>query len=401
MKFAKKLIPLVLLGAVVGGCSSAGGGKDKQLSQKEKAHTQWNVARGGVLYSLAKQQFEAGNLDDARKTIEQSMGLAPENVAIRLLSARISIEQGRLDVALRELDEVRVKDPQNAEAEYLTGVIYQRWQRPQEALRSYVQASEKVPSELAYVLARAEMLVSQGRNEHALDLLQGKLVYFENSGPIRDAVGQLLSQQGKHKEAVTVLRQAHILSPDDEGIREHLALAYFYAGEYRDAATLIERIVKEERFAQRADLLTVLAESQLLTDRPREARENFMVAAQLRPGDAHIWFNLAKVALQLGDTRRAEMSVRKGMALEPSGAEGQLLFGYLRLKQDKLDEALSAFRKASALDPKDTVSICMTGYVLEKQGKHADALREYGRALKLNPNEPMAQTLMAELQMND
>jgi tetratricopeptide (TPR) repeat protein len=399
MKFAKKLIPLALLGTLaVGGCQS--GGK-KELSQKEKAYNKWNDARGGVLFSLAKQQFEAGNLADARKTIDQAAGLSPENVNVRLLSARISIEQGRLDVALKELDEIRAKDPQNAEADYLTGVIYQRWQRPQEALRFYVQASEKAPSELAFVLARAEMLVAQGRNEQALDLLQGKLVYFENSGPIRDGVGQLLAAQGKHKEAVTVLRQAHILAPDDEGIREHLALAYFYAAEYRDAASLIERIVKEDRYKDRADLLTVLGESLLLTDRARDARENFMAAANLRPGDAHIWFNLGKVALELGDTRRAEMSVKKGLALEPNTAEGQLLLGYLRLKQEKLDDALAAFRSAGALDKNDTVSICMVGYVLEKQGKHADALREYGRALRLNPNEPMAATLMAGLQVNE
>lgn len=400
MKFAKKLIPLAVLGTLaVGGCSSNGG--KKELGQKEKAHNKWNDARGGVLFSLAKQQFEAGNLADARKTIDQAGGLSPENVNIRLLSARVSIEQGRLDAALRELDEIRVRDPQNAEADYLTGVIYQRWQRPHEALRFYVQASEKAPSELAFVLARAEMLVAQGRNEQALDLLQGKLVYFENSAPIRDAVGQLLAAEGKHKEAVTVLRQAHVLAPDDEGIREHLAFACFYAAEYRDAASLIERIVKEDRHKERADLLTVLGESQLLTARPREARENFMVAAQLRPGDAQIWFNLAKVALELGDTRRAEMSVKKGLALEPNTAEGQLLLGYLRLKQEKLDEALSAFRRSSTLDKNDTVSICMAGYVLEKQGRHGDALREYGRALRINPSEPMAATLMAEIQVNE
>ena len=48
-------------------------------------------------------------------------------------------------------------------------------------------ASDKAPAELPYLLARAEMLVELERSEEAMTLLQGKVVYFENSAAIRDA----------------------------------------------------------------------------------------------------------------------------------------------------------------------------------------------------------------------
>ena len=147
------------------------------------------------------------------------------------------------------------------------------------------------------------------RRPEALDLLKDKLTYFESSAAIRDAVGQLLVRDGKYDPAVPILRQANILDPDEAGIREHLALAMFYNKQYREAAFILDRIVKEERFASRADLLTALGECELQTSRPREARDHFESAAQLQPGSVSVWINLGKVALQLDDTQRAELSL--------------------------------------------------------------------------------------------
>ena len=62
--------------------------------------------------------------------------------------------------------------------------------------------------------------------------------YFEHSGAIRDAVGQLLVQAGKLPEAVAMFREASILSEDDNGIRERLAMALYQIKEYREAADL-------------------------------------------------------------------------------------------------------------------------------------------------------------------
>jgi Flp pilus assembly protein TadD len=73
------------------------------------------------------------------------------------------------------------------------------------------------------------------------------------------------------------------------------------------------------------------------------------------------------------------------------------MLGFVRLKQDKLLDALSAFRRASTMDPSDPVSLCMIGYVLEKSGKPQQAAQYYGRALKLKPDDELAAKLMASV----
>ncbi len=347
--------------------------------QKEAAKKEWNQARANVLFSLARDQYATGNFDKSRQTVDEAIGMDPQNVGLRILSAKLHIEQGRLESAEGELRLARTVAPKNAEADYLSGVIYQRWQKPEAAYGHYKAASDKAPGELAYVMAKAEMLVDMDQPGEALTLLQGKVTYFEHSAAIRDAVGQLLVQQRKYKEAVDVLRQASILATDDMTIREHLALAMFYAGQYRESADALARLTKKEPFSERADLMAALGESQMQLGRYREARSSLETATQLDPGSAEALLSLAKAALQLNDMRRAEASLKKSLAIAPDNSEAHLMLGYMRLRQNNLTDALPAFKKASALDQGDTVSLCMVGYALERMGKPEQAVSTTAR----------------------
>jgi tetratricopeptide (TPR) repeat protein len=388
---------VVMAAALMMGCASGKG--PKEPTAKETMHTQWNNARAGVLFNLAKQQFESGNLDDARKSLNDALSLAPENAAIHILSARVSIERGNLELAERELQAARTLDEKNGEADYYSGIIYQRWQRPETALEMYEKAAAKAPAELAYMLARAEMLVDLNRQDQALDLLKDKLGYFDNSAPLRDAVGQLLMRKGQYAEASGVLRQAAVMAPDEANVREHLAVALYQAKEYSEAAALLEKMMREEGFAKRGDLVTALGECQLMLNRPREARDSFETASALEPGAVSSWLNLAKAAMAINDPARAEMSLRKALSMDGQSPEAQVMLGYLRLKQDRLEESLAAFRKAASLDAKDPVAVCMSGYVLEKQGKPAEAAALYAAALKIRPNDELASALLAKVQV--
>lgn len=383
------------LALAAAGCESA----NKKNSRE--AQGRWNRARANVLLSLAKDQYKAGSFDKCRKTVTDAMKMDPTHAEIRVLSARLAIEQGQLELAERELEAARKFAPNNPEGYYLAGVIHQRWQKPERAYEFYTAASDKAPAELSYLLARAEMLVDLKRSGEAMELLQGKVVYFENSAAIRDAVGQLLMQERRYREAVEMFRQASVLEEQELGFKERLGLALFYDKQYEDAADVLSKLVAKEGYGQRADLLAALGESQLHLNRAREARQTFETATQHDPSNAKAWLGLARAAMDTKDTRRAELALRKAQTLDATSAEAHLLVGYLRLRQERMKEALAAFQKASALDEKETVSVCMIGYVYEKTGRSDLAMKYYGKALKLKPNDQLASKLMAGVDLND
>ena len=396
-------IRTVLLAATLVGLAagSTGCGNKKKETNKQQAGARWNSARASVLLTLAKDQYAAGNFDKCRKTLDDALKLEPESPQLHLLSAKLSMEQGQLELAERGLMLVREKMPNDPEPYYLSGVVYQRWQKPERAYEFYKQAGEKSPAEIGYLMAEAETLVTLDRSAEALKLLQGKVAYFENSAAVRDMIGQLLCQAKRYKEASDVLRQASVLSADDVSIRERLAMALYHGKQYREAADVLGRLAADDRYATRSDVLSALGQCQLENGRPREARTTFERVVELEPASAHAYLGLGRAALESNDLKRAEISLRKALSLDAKRSETHLMMGYVRLRQDRLKEALAAFQKANGLDSRDTVALCMVGYVYEKTGRGDLAMQYYGRALKLKPTDELASRLMAGVSLND
>lgn len=397
MSLRINLSVVVLAAAVfVGGCAGTGD-KDKN-GDKNAATAQWRAARASVLITLARDQFSSGNFDEARNTMTDAIKLLPDNAELRTLSGRIAFEQGDLELAESELRHAQKSDPKFAPADYYLGVIMQRWQRYPDALALYTAASEKAPNDVAYVLARSETLIALDRDQESLAVLNQAMKKFENSAEVRSSIAQLLMRQRKFPEAAEMMRQAVMLAPDDETLREHLAMCYFRAERYEEAVEAFQRLLRIEKLKDRSDLHTRLGECYLALGRPMDARGAFEAASVLEPGNVGFQLNLAKSALESGDLRRAEITVRKALALAPTDAQANLLMGYVRMEQSKLPEALAAFRRAAVADSRDPTPLCMAGVVLEKLGRREEAMQQYAKALTIKPNDELAKSLMNQIE---
>ena len=392
----KRAITILLLVAAAG-CQSS----NPRPTQSEAAQKQWSQARAGVLGTLASDQYRNGNFDKCQATLDEALRLTPQDANLHILAARLAIEQGSLESAEKHLEEAKKFAPTNPEADYLTGVVLQRWQQPQQAYEAYDAAVKKNPEELSYLMAKAEMLVALNRPTEALELLQAKVVYFEHSAAIRDAVGQLLVEQGRYSEGVATLRQASILASDDQTIREHLALGLYYAKQYADATDVLAALLKDPSYAKRADLFAALGQCQCQSGRLPEARQSLETAIELDPNCAGYWLSLGRVALQVNDLARAENAAGRALKIEADNGEAQCLLGYVRMREGKFAQALPAFAAACRIDPADTVSLCMQGYVLEKMGRRPEAAPFYEQALKIKPKDPLASQLLASDELQD
>jgi tetratricopeptide (TPR) repeat protein len=391
----RKVCLWIFLAGALAGCSS------QTATPKAQVVKQWNDARSGVLLGLARDQYQNGVFDKSRQTIDEAIKLSPDSEPAHILSARLYVEAGQLEAAERELMAARQLNPSDAEADYLSGVVYQRWQQPERALEFYQHACDKSPAELAYVMAKAETLVAMGRRADALAMLQERVAYFEHSGAIRDEVGLLLIQEKRYDEAVQMLRRASILANDDQNIREHLAMALFYDRQYQDSAEILSALMQDEKNAQRADLLATLGECQLQIGRPGEAVQNLQQAAALLPRSAGVWLSLAKADVQIGALRPADIALAHSLAQDSNDGEAWLLLGYLRLRQSRNADALDAFCHASERDPQDTVSLCMVGVALQKLGRNSEAVACFQKALNIDPKDELATQLMARLDLHE
>jgi tetratricopeptide (TPR) repeat protein len=382
----------ILAVAILAGCSNT-----KEPTAKETAMKNWNDARATVMVGLASDQYQNANFDKSRATIDQALSMAPQNAAAHILSAKLYIETGSLEAAERELALARKCDPNSAEADYLLGIVYQRWQQPQLALEFYQYACDKAPAELAYVMAKAEMQVAMGRRDEALAMLQAKAAYFEHSGEIRDEIGLLLQQENRRAEAVEMFRHAEVLAGDDLTIKEHLAMALFHDGQYAEAGSILTDLLTNAKYDHRVDLLEVLGECQLQTGHAGDAVQSFQAASDLKPDTGGAWHSLARAELQIGNLRRAEFALRKCLSIDDEDADGHMMMGYAQLRLGEFAAGYSSFARASELNPKDTTSLCMMGLALDRMGRNREAAECYRRALRIAPGDDLASRLLARL----
>jgi Flp pilus assembly protein TadD len=388
MRFSFVIFAVVLAAAV--GCQN-------KSDQKAEAQEHWNNTRATILMGVAQDQYKAQDFDKCLETVGKALRMAPNSPQLHALAAKVQIEQGHLELAEKELELARKFGPAEPEPYYLSGVIYQRWQKPQTALEFYRQAGQRAPAELSYVLAEGEMLVALERIPEALTLLQSKVAYFENSGTIRDAVGQLLAQSGRYPEAIRMYRQASVLAEKDDGIRERLAMAYYYNKQYRECAEVLTRLTPTEAFAKRVDLLQLQGECQMRVGDARGAVRSLNAATELNAYSAPLWQLLGRAILDTGDLKRAEYALRRSLGVDASISETHLLMGYVQLRGNKYDAALKSFKTASTLDTSDTTALCMVGYTLSKMGREREAAGYYAQALRVRPGDDMASELMAQI----
>lgn len=384
---AAAILATALAGLLVG-CAN-------HKSSKQAAAEQWGRTRATVLLSLANDQFRAGNLDKCGQTVDQALAMDPTSVELHLLKARLQIEDGQLESALNTLVTAKSIAEMNAEVDYLQGVVHQRWQKPQQALEAYSAAARKNPNDIAYLMAQAEMLVSMDRQPEALELLQARVVYFEHSAAIRDAIAQLYEQAGEPIKAVEYYRQASILDSDDQGIRERLALAHFRGGDYAEAHSQVSRLLRLPEYEKRADVMIIAGECASKLGMFLDARRRFEAAANINANSEDAWLGVARTSIRLNDIRRAEVAANRAVALKPGSAEAQLTQGYVRLRQGRFDDAVASFSRAIASDESDTLGMCMIGLAMQKQGQVREASQWFQSALSANPDDELARRLLA------
>lgn len=367
-----------------------------QKSQKQAAAEQWGRTRATVLLSLANDQFRSGNLDKSADTVNQAMAMDPTSVELHVLKARLEIEKGHLESAIRTIATARAISPENAEADYLLGVVHQRWQKPQEALDAYSAAARKKPDDIAYLMAQAEMLVTMDRQSEALDLLLARVVYFEHSAAIRDAIGQLYGQTGDPVKAIEYFRQASVLDSDDRSIRERFAIALFRSGQYAEAQSQFMRLLRDPESKDRVDLLVAAAKCEWELNMFIESRKHFEAAANAESTNPEAWLGVARTSIKLNDVRRAEVASQRAVMLRPESSEALLTQGYVKLRQGRFGDAADSFRRAAAADVTDSLSLCMLGVAMQKQGKEDLAKQWFESALSRNPADELALQLLAD-----
>ncbi len=232
------LVVAALVAVTITGCAKQKN-RDKWVGD---ANSRWQTLRSTALLEMARDQFDAGALDQAEKTVTDAAAIDASNPQLHLMAGRISLERGQLERAYRLFEISAELDNQEPETFYYQGVVLQRWHQYDAALTAYQASYDLDKDNPARMLAVAETLVALDRPREAITLLEDKKYYFDQNAGLRTMLGHLYRMQKEPRLSVENFRQATMLSPENMRLQEELALAQISAGTHADAAATLRAV---------------------------------------------------------------------------------------------------------------------------------------------------------------
>lgn len=385
---AAALVSAAVLAAATG-CETQGAHK----TLKEEQYAKWNAARIGVLYQLAKQQYEVGDFDKCRDTLKQAFAHNAPHAGVHILAAKVDLEKGTLEPASEHLKQAMVISPAEPEAYYLMGVVYQRWQNLERAAEFYQKAWERKATDPLYLLAVVETMIARGMTGDAEALLQEKLEYFEQSAAIRAALGKLALLRGDADAAAAYLQQATLLSPEDHALKLNYAEALTIAGKHAAALPVLESLSKDERINDKTMILSLLGHTYMNLHRPRDARTCFAQITREVPHDNLAWLNLGKATMQLEDYPQVVSVARRVLKADAKNVQALLLMAVAQDKLKQTAEAAATLAQARALAPNHPTVLCLLGLQAQAKGEAEAAAAFFRQAAESAPDDPWAREL--------
>jgi Tfp pilus assembly protein PilF len=392
----KTTILIIGICVLLGGCNTGPPQKEaRQLAEQRFSHQ-----KAKIKYLLAFEQFENGQIDKARDSASEAIGLNREEPAYFLLLAKIYLEEGELSKAREILSQLGNGETPTAEYSYLSGLVAERYGRLDQAVEFYRDAHEFAPRNTDYLMAYGETLISLDNPEETLYLIEDNIQDTENHARLWALEGDALNMLGRYEEAALAYRRTLVEFRGDDSLLESYAMALFRAQRYADALIPLENLRTELKDQTPLHALEALARCCIETESYARGATYLWEVTRRDPADVEAWRMLTQCSIATEKLSDAKLAAERAVALSPEQPGAHTMLGFVLVQLKEWTEARRVLAAAYQTDPNDVLALCMLGRVLEATGSPQRAAAYYRRALEANPDDELARHFYAQLRNN-
>jgi len=252
---------------------------------------------------------------------------------------------------------------------------------------------------LGDALSNARQLIAEGKHIEAEAALHEAADNPDLAPEAYYTWYQSLSDRGEAERAARKLRMAAELAVDRADWWLELGRFLSEIGQTDEAMThYIQALGIDPAYG---DAHSALAKALLKTGRVAEAEAQLREAVRTSPtSDAHR-ADLAALLLKTGRTHDALTAVQRGLAASPQSAALQMVLGSIYEQMRETSKAIGAYEAAARLNPRAPDAFVSLGRVHEAKDDFKSALRMYRRAAALAPKDPVPNTAIAWLYLED
>lgn len=360
------------------------------------------AGEAGYLFLLGRSLESKGDIEEAIRSHKQAIALVPGSAELHAELAGLYARQERPVDAIEMAEAALKLDPDNREANRITGTIYAALADERKPLRPGESPQLYVPRAIA-ALERARTSGQTG--DLRLDLTLGRLyllteayakaipvlrgVVVEQPGYPDAALLLATAQEGAGDTAAALDTLRNAVDSNPRFVRGLVMLAELSEkqGQWDEAAAAYARA--QTLGTRGPDLTTRRAAALINAGKSAAARD--LLAAQAGKPEAPplVLYLFAAAQRQSGDLAGAEASARRLRAAAPDDPRGMYVLAQVLEARGDLRGAETALRDLLQKDPADATALNYLGYMLAERGERLDeAVDLVQRALVVEPDNP-------------
>jgi tetratricopeptide (TPR) repeat protein len=273
-----------------------------------------------------------GRYEEALPEYKIALKQSPRLEGARLNLALVYYKMGKLDDAAIQLEKVYAEDPQNHQAVLLLGDSYLRMGREDDVIRVLEPAEQKYPDDLAIAYMLGTALIHQKRVEEG-QVLVNRIMHNGDSAEAHLMLGTAKLNVQDFAGARDEFAKAVTLNPNLPEVHVLYGKALMFTGDS-------DLSVKEYKSELAVDPFNFEANLQLgVTAREEQDYEQagkyFARAAETRPGDPGVRYQLALIAIDEGHLDEARNLLEGLVKQSPQFTEAHVSLSlvYYRLKR--------------------------------------------------------------------
>jgi tetratricopeptide (TPR) repeat protein len=345
-------------------------------------------------FEMAELALQQKKLDEAEKIVSSIRRDKPKDPGALALNARILLAQGRSAEAIQDLEAAQKSDNSIPVIHFLLGAAYQQAGNIDRAQSSYEESLNADPGFARARLALAQIMLSRGQFEAALNHADHILEKNPNQPDALMIRGNAFLGQRRLDKAQTSYTQVAQTLPTAD-------VPWVRLGQI--AMVQNQAVVAEKDFRKALELNPKQYEAVegltgLLVAKKDFARaESFVQQRIATDNSAPLYLTLAKVFRAANRPQNAEAALMKAVQIDPRNTTALSTLGSMYLEQKSIDKALNQFDTALKLEPNNIGLLTISGMLNQQIGKNDQAKQFYERALSIEPNAGLAANNLAFL----
>lgn len=309
-----------------------------------------------------------------------SKSQAPAVLNPALLHAQQLIQSGNFEQAKDVINEHLQRNPSDAEAYNLLGIIYTSQQQYAPARDAFQQALTLSPNSTAVRNNLANLYIAEQKADLAEKEFRRVLQIAPSNRDANYNLGLLLLAKGSPLDAISHFQRVR---PRTTETQFNLVRAYFAAGKSTEALQLAHQISLSHR--QDVQLHFTLGVVLAAAKQYKSAQVELEQANALKPDTFEILHNLGQAYLRGHDYARADVTLNRALKLKPESVDTLDLLSEVYSAQSRPLDALELLMRARKLAPENTDVIFLMARVSMTQDYYEDAIPLLESGLKIAP----------------